>query len=211
MKIIAVASSKGGSGKSTLVRGLSVHASLDGLRVLIVDLDPQQTSAKWWSKNERQNPVVGDVGAKRDLSMLAGLDFDLIVIDTPPEHELTWRTHEAVRVSDLVLIPVRPSPDDIDAAGLSVTAALSAKKPFAFVPTQTTFRASLVSELIAALAEHGPVLPALAQRQDIPKAHQHGKVPVDLKPSCDAAAEMRALWWSISEMLKIEKTGLVRL
>jgi len=194
MKILAIASSKGGSGKSTLARGLAVHAALEGLRVLLIDLDPQKTTEKWWGKNERKNPVVGDLGNKRDLSALAGLDFDLCLLDTPPEHEFSWRSREAIRVADLVLIPVRPSPDDIDAAGLTVSAVQAAKKPFAFIPSQITAR------------------PHLTQRQDVPKAHQSGRCPVDLKPTSDAATEMRAVWWAVSEMLKLnDKKGALKL
>ncbi len=212
MKILAIASSKGGSGKSTLARGLAVHAALEGLRVLLIDLDPQKTTDKWWGKNERKNPVVGDLGNKRDLSALAGLDFDLCLLDTPPEHEFSWRSREAIRVADLVLIPVRPSPDDIDAAGLTVSAVQAAKKPFAFIPSQITARASLVGDLVQALSEHGQVLPHLTQRQDVPKAHQSGRCPVDLKPTSDAATEMRAVWWAVSEMLKLnDKKGALKL
>jgi chromosome partitioning protein len=212
MKILAIASSKGGSGKSTLARGLAVHAALDGRRVLLLDLDPQQTSGGWWLKNERANPVLGDLGKKRELSFLADLDFDLAILDTPPEHELSWRSTEAIKAADLVIIPVRPSPDDIDSVGLTVNAARSAKKQFAFVASQTTNRASLVGDLDSALSEHGPILGHLMSRQDIPRAHQFGKVAVDIKPTCPAAIEMRAVWWRVSEMLGFDdKKGAIKL
>lgn len=47
MKIVAMAARKGGSGKSTLTAHLAVAAIQDGLRVAIVDLDPQATVAEW--------------------------------------------------------------------------------------------------------------------------------------------------------------------
>src|SRR5689334_25425332 len=47
MQRIVVSSPKGGVGKTTLTTGLAVLASLDGLRVTVVDLDPQG-SLTWW-------------------------------------------------------------------------------------------------------------------------------------------------------------------
>jgi chromosome partitioning protein len=205
MKIVTVASSKGGSGKSTIARGLSVHAALDGLRVLLLDLDPQQTSGGWWTKRERANPLLADLGARTDLSPLDKLDFDLAVIDTPPEHSPTWRSIAAIEKADLVLIPVRPSPDDLESVGLTVKLAARAGRPIAFIPSQTTARAALNAEAESALGEHGPVLPAVALRQEIPKAHRSGAAAVDVKPSGQAAADFRRLWWAVRDRLEFDK------
>ena len=48
MKTILIAAQKGGSGKTTLGRNLSVAATQDGRNVLCLDLDPQGSLRGWW-------------------------------------------------------------------------------------------------------------------------------------------------------------------
>jgi len=48
MKVLGLLSRKGGVGKTTLALHLSVLAQDGGLRVLLVDLDPQGSAAAWW-------------------------------------------------------------------------------------------------------------------------------------------------------------------
>jgi chromosome partitioning protein len=49
MLCIAVVNSKGGVGKTTLCAALAVRAAKDGKRVVLVDLDPQQSLAEWFN------------------------------------------------------------------------------------------------------------------------------------------------------------------
>ncbi|MCA6272007.1 MAG: ParA family protein, partial [Phenylobacterium sp.] len=48
MKTLAILSRKGGAGKSTLAVHLAVQAVAGGLRVALVDMDPQRSAADWW-------------------------------------------------------------------------------------------------------------------------------------------------------------------
>ena len=78
MKIIVLASQKGGVGKTTLAAHIAVAAeqSGDGPCVLI-DTDPQASLAAWWNGREAQTPAFAPVTLKE----LSGkLDFD------PKEH-----------------------------------------------------------------------------------------------------------------------------
>ena len=68
------------------------------------------------------------------LAALAAAGYDLAVIDTPPA--ITEAIDAVVRVADLVLIPVRPSPHDLRAIGSTVDLVQAAGKPFAFALTQ---------------------------------------------------------------------------
>lgn len=48
METILTVAQKGGAGKTTLARNLSVAAAQDGLKVLCLDLDPQGSLRAWW-------------------------------------------------------------------------------------------------------------------------------------------------------------------
>ena len=50
MKVVAVASQKGGSGKTTLAGHIAVQAERMGAGpVAMIDTDPQGSLAEWWS------------------------------------------------------------------------------------------------------------------------------------------------------------------
>ena len=82
--------------------------------------------------------------------------FDLCIIDTPPAAS-KWLA-EALAVANLVLIPVRPSPDDLRAAGATLAAVNRSGMPFAFVLSQTP-RARITEEAARVLAQHGRLAP----------------------------------------------------
>ena len=135
MKMIFIVAQKGGAGKTTLARNLSVAASQDGLRVLCLDLDPQGSLRAWWEGRDADTPAMLDRDpaphALRATLDAAKAQFDLCIIDTPPAHP-EW-LNESLEAADLALIPVRPSPDDLRAVGATIAAVNAAKVPFVFV------------------------------------------------------------------------------
>jgi chromosome partitioning protein len=106
MKIIALVSNKGGAGKTTLTVNFATGLERHG-RVAILDADPQRSSLQWRSMSARNDaPSVFDA--------VAGLTFkarqqanqyDYLLIDCPPSVE-AQQTQEALRLTDLALIPV---------------------------------------------------------------------------------------------------------
>ena len=100
-----------GAGKTTLARNLSVVASLDGRKVLCLDLDPQGSLRGWWESRQAETPAMlardPTPHALRATLDAAKAQFDLCIIDTPPAAP-EWLS-EALGVADLVLIPVRPA------------------------------------------------------------------------------------------------------
>ncbi|MBC6408764.1 MAG: ParA family protein [Rhodobacteraceae bacterium] len=56
MRTVPIAAQKGGAGKTTLARNLSVAAALDRKRVLCLDLDPQGSLRGWWESREAETP-----------------------------------------------------------------------------------------------------------------------------------------------------------
>lgn len=119
MKTIVIAAQKGGAGKTTLARNLAVAASQDGRDVLCLDLDPQGSLRAWWEGRDADAPSMLDRDPAPDVIRAAlnaaQAQFDLCIIDTPPAAP-EWLA-EALGAADLVLIPVRPSPDDLRAVG----------------------------------------------------------------------------------------------
>jgi chromosome partitioning protein len=131
MHVIALISQKGGVGKSTLAGHLAVEAESrrDG-PVALIDTDPQGSLSAWWNVREAETPVFvrGDLAKlKTQLKQLAGRGIELVVIDTPPA--ITDNIKAVAQVSDLVIIPTRPSPHDLRAVGATVDLVESTKKP----------------------------------------------------------------------------------
>lgn len=65
MKTIAVVSQKGGAGKTTLAIHLAVVATRAGMNTVVIDLDPQASSAKWGDRRQAELPVVLSAHASR--------------------------------------------------------------------------------------------------------------------------------------------------
>src|SRR5438128_3053965 len=88
MKVIAVASQKGGSGKTTLAGHIAVQAERAGDGpVALVDTDPQGSLAEWWNARQAETPVFAATGVVRladDIRRMRALGMRLLVIDTPP-------------------------------------------------------------------------------------------------------------------------------
>lgn len=111
--IISTQQQKGGSGKTTLAIHLATGLALEGQRVLLIDADPQGSALDWSSARERDSlfTVVGipRPTINREVRALTR-DYDSIVIDTPPR--LADVARASMVVSDLVVLPVQPSPYD---------------------------------------------------------------------------------------------------
>ena len=122
MQIYSLISQKGGAGKSTLARQLAVLASEHGPS-FVIDRDPQRTTTKWWTRRSEIEPSptgpelidLEGTTLTKAASRLRGKAEGALFIDTRPAIEEPEA--EAARVADLVIVPVRPSPDDLEAVG----------------------------------------------------------------------------------------------
>src|SRR3982751_5798754 len=63
MPNIALASAKGGCGKTTLAINLAVDLALDGARAAILDADPNQHSAEFFFTFRKKTPTLPDGAA----------------------------------------------------------------------------------------------------------------------------------------------------
>ena len=131
MRVLAMASQKGGSGKTTLSGHLAVQAQLSGAGpVCLIDIDPQGSLADWWNEREADMPAFAQTTVARlasDLEVLRQQGFRLAVIDTPPA--ITMAIQSVIAVAELIVIPTRPSPHDLRAVGATVDLCDRAGKP----------------------------------------------------------------------------------
>ena len=209
MRVIAVLNQKGGSGKTTIATHLARALQLQGHKVLLIDSDPQGSARDWAAVDEQQPLAVVGIDRptiERDLKSIAPHDY--VVIDGAPQ--AADLAMSAIKASNLVLIPVQPSPYDIWAASdlvdlvkqrIEVTdGALRA----AFVVSRHIAGTKLGGEIADALEGYGlPVLTTkIGQRVAFPGTAAKGTTVLDTEPSSDAAAEIRALAEEVVALLK---------
>jgi chromosome partitioning protein len=208
MRILTIASQKGGAGKTTLAAHLAVEAERSGAGPLaVVDTDPQGSLAAWWNAREAPTPLFASVEIVRlrdHLQTLERHQVQLTVIDTPPA--LTDMIQAAIAVADLVLIPARPSPHDLRAIGVIVEMAERTGKPFCFVVNGATPRTTIALDALRALAQHGKVAPVtLHQRIDFAASMVDGRTVGELNPGSRSAEEVALLWQYV--MTQLRKDG----
>ena len=197
MRVIAIASQKGGSGKTTLAGHLAVQAERSGAgSVALIDTDPQGSLADWWNEREQPTPVFVHTSTQRleqDIEQLRSLGIDILFIDTPPA--ITATISDVVRVSDLVVIPTRPSPHDLRSVGRTVELVEALNKPLVFVVNGATQRARITSEAAIALSQHGTLAPSIIhQRVDFASSMIDGRTVMELDSLSRSTTEIAKLW-----------------
>lgn len=198
MRTVLTYSGKGGAGKTTVTRELAVAGALVGRRVAIADLDPQAGITGWFGRRQAPTPIMVSLPAGYDLKALAATGIDELLIDLPPG--IPTYVASLIVQADAVLIPCRPSPDDLSAAGGAIE--MVAKHPqWAFVLTQTLPRSRLTDGALRQLAALGRVAPvSLGARQDYPLAAISGMAAVEF-PGTKSAEEVKQLRAYVDKMV----------
>ena len=205
MRVLAMASQKGGSGKTTLSGHLAVQAQLAGHGpVVLIDIDPQGSLADWWNEREAELPAFAQTTVARlaaDLESLRQQGFKLAMIDTPPA--ITMAIQSVIQVAELIVVPTRPSPHDLRAVGATVDLCDRAGKPLIFVVNAATPKARITSEAAVALSQHGTVAPiTIHQRTDFAASMIDGRTVMETDPKGKSAAEVASLWSYIADRLE---------
>jgi chromosome partitioning protein len=206
MRTYALISQKGGAGKSTLARQLAVIAG-EHEPSMLIDRDPQATTSKWWERRGAIEPPL----ERPDLLNLEGSQLTSVVdalkkkpgslfIDTRPA--VGEPEAEAARVADLVIVPVRPSPDDLEAIGdtLKILRRLDKRAVLVVNAAKTEARATAAR---AALSRYPvPVCPIhVADRTIYLDASLEGRGVAEMKGASarEAEGEIRRVWAWIQE------------
>lgn len=197
MKTIIVTSQKGGSGKTTLCAHLAVEAERTGDgSAWLIDTDKQGTLSIWHDRRTKQTPQRAEIAfsqIKNGLTALANRGAAYCFIDTPPT--TSEQNISLLKLADLVIIPVRPSPADLWSVSQTVALTMEAGKPFLFVITQAKPNAGITAQTVAALSHHGPVAKTfIADRVPYASAMTDGRSASELAPKGQAALEIAGVW-----------------
>jgi chromosome partitioning protein len=207
MKILTIASAKGGSGKSTITGALAVRACQDGAKVAMLDLNYDQGSLTDWHNLRRQAgvkplPDLDVDGAELPLGeRLEALAtaHDWAIIDTPPMDMPL--IEEAISLADFVLAPTRCGFFDMAAAQVITSMCRRHGVPFGFAINCADAKHATVLKQTMKVIEgmQWPLLAAQVKyRQAWIQALSVGKTGAEI--SRDAKAEIDETWAEVRNL-----------
>lgn len=209
-KVISILNQKGGVGKTTIAVHLATALARKKFRVMLLDADPQGSALDWSAarKDAPLFPVAGlpKSSIHKELPALAA-HYDFVVIDGPPRVYDVARS--AIMASDLVIIPVQPSPYDVWAAKeiIDLLDEASIYKPHlkkVFAINRKIANTAIGRDVVEALSDYPlPVLKsALCQRVPFAESATQGLTVYELDPDMTASREMGELADEILELLQ---------
>jgi chromosome partitioning protein len=197
MLTLALASQKGGSGKTTLALHLATEAAMRGVKALLIDLDPQASAARWADRRGDRAPDVTSEHPARLVAALAAAEaqgYGLVVLDTAPHADQA--ALQAARAADLVAVPCRPSIIDLDAIGATLDLCQLAKRPALVVLNAAPIRSRVVEDAAEAVRKLGGHVASVIIRERVAFRHAlvDGRVAGEYEPGGGAAREITALY-----------------
>ena len=197
--IYAYLNQKGGVGKTTLSIHTAAELARRGRRVLLIDADPQGSTLAWSNcREDARFTVVGMPKATlhKEIDLMVG-DYDDVVIDGPPR--VTDLARSIILASDIVIIPIQPSPMDVWASADTVDLVREAQiyKPdlrCVLVINRKIANTAIGRDVRLALAElEMPVLKSdIGQRVTFAETAANGSTVLDQKRN-KAAKEIKKL------------------
>jgi chromosome partitioning protein len=212
LTIITVATMKGGSGKSTIASCLAVHWQLAGRRPTIIDADPQRSIARLATRERALGgvPVVEDSSDEvwKTARRLAD-GRGPVIIDTPGFR--SQATLACIAATDFLLVPVKPSPFDVDRMLDTLNTLINGvsgwNPVFRCVLTQTTRDSVIAKHIRAELAEAGlPLLHSeMTNRVVYAEAALWGATPSLINRNGAASRDIAAIADEVDGILGIKR------
>lgn len=221
-KIITVFNQKGGCAKTMTAMQLAGAFGLRGLKVFVVDMDPQNTAALWFHQASPEEPFPAEVlslaplkeGFIDKLGAIAN-KVDVILIDCPPAmgSRVPW---VALLSSDLALIPVIPVMDNVWASKQAEELVLEARQARQLKGDSSELKAGYLLSMVRrgnifdvclqtlkANAQLPILKSALAMRNAFPESQLYGCVANSFGKST-ATSEVNAVADEVARMLDIK-------
>lgn len=207
MRVILIASQKGGAGKSTLACHFAVLAGTARSPALLIDADPQGSLSYWHGLRDRELPLLvksagGDAAAILRDAEASGIGT--VIVDSAPHNAPALA--EWVRAADLIAVPVRPGLFDLAAAAVTFQMVQSLKGQAVAVlnacpPPGAHGVPSIAQEARQALEGQGVEVLAgqVSQRAALGHALLSGLAVAEFEPDSRAAAEIGAIWRQIDK------------
>ncbi len=190
MRSVLIVNPKGGCGKTTVSTNLAGGLAALGNKVLLLDLDRQQSAMTWLGMRPPHCPPIRGLERKQDDAPAEGTSKgDWLVIDSPAGIHGKGLSH-ALKLADRVLVPVQPSVFDMAATAEFVQMLVEekdvrkSKSKLAVVGVRVDPRTRAAATLEAFLTQFDlPILSHLRDSQIYPNAAFNGLSIFDLPPS----------------------------
>ena len=143
---------KGGCGKSTISTNLASYYANWELNVGLADFDPQKSSLNWLRQRTFDLPKIKAINANTERFIYPD-NLDYLIIDTPASLDKE-KMQQLIHLTDIIIIPILPSPIDIQAAGYFIYQLLlkyritSEDKDICMVANRVRGRSHIYKELI---------------------------------------------------------------
>ncbi len=223
-KVIVVACAKGGVGKSMTAVNLAVDLANQGKNVLLVDAEEEGTTIDWQDERDNTNLTImnGFDKAFPNMIPMYRKNFDVIVIDTAgantnidtvaTENLQGYITKKCLSNSDLILVPLDPSPVDIrkaarffSAVESFVDAGMGNRKALMFLnkadPRETFTREA--KKMLDGVLPYMPLAKTLVRDyMEFKKAEGIYQSVNEFAPRSNAALDMRQLQKEIINVLE---------
>lgn len=185
MPVIVIANPKGGVGKSTIATNLAGYFAKQGHKVMLGDVDVQQSSRAWLALRPGSLPpiVPWDITEGQVAKPPKGTTH--MVLDTPAGLE-GQRLEQVLRIADKVVVPLQPSMFDILATQdfLQRLAAKSDKHDVGVLGMRVNIRTRSADQLAHYVTNLGlPILGYLRDTQNYVQLAAHGATLWDVAPS----------------------------
>ena len=211
-KIITLCTSKGGTSKTSLVASLLNYWDKKGLKVAGVDADPNCNLTRWLDKGSLKNiPHIAQTDEGEIINTVENIssERDLVIVDIAGfgNQSMVY----AIGISSLVIIPSRPSEDDVLEALKTRQIVTNASKltrreiPYKVVLTQVKAGTLVLEHTLKQFQAFNVPLfdTAIALRTIYQTSRFSGETPITAEPKGKAAFEIKALAKEIEVQLSL--------
>jgi len=212
-KWLVLGSGKGGSGKTTTALNLAAFAANEGLKVILVDMDTQETLTQWYNRRPEEAPplVLHTIPLAKAAEAIEYVDreatdagVDLVIADTPPgieDHPKESRL--LVDRADYVLVPTTQGTPDVMSVveWMGFLRREGVRASFLMNRTQRTYAS--FREARSTLLKAGQLCPMdVRQLEDIQSTHKFGIGICEIRKA-RGAEDIEGVWRHIRHEMSL--------